>query len=124
MMKGPDIFQNEEAAAWARAYTYQIIGSLFDHFEDRMEHPPYTILCVGRPGAPREQVDAAVTNFFLEPWHCLSLCCRRIRTRYPTADTLKASGKCVLNALGAGCAMQGPMGKTFPKQLVQLKGPI
>ena len=68
LLHGEDIMIDDQAQRWGRVYSLQLSASMYDHFEDRMEHPPYSVLCTSNsPSLPHDEVDRRVTHLFNEP---------------------------------------------------------
>jgi len=63
---GADVMQSKPVQSFALNYTLQLYASSHDHFEDRMSHEPYTLLCLPDPPTttPNEHKRAAVQAFF------------------------------------------------------------
>ena len=120
LMHGEAIFEDDSVTMFARGYGLQVYAACYDHFEDRMEHPPYSLLCVPRTDVPQAHIDANIAEFYAEPWHCLSLGCRKLRAKFATADSLKASGKFPLNAI----ASSGQSGTEINSYVALLKGHV
>ena len=57
LMRGEAVMDLDETNRFARSYIYQLHASMHDHFEDRMEHPPYSILCAPGPNIPEALKD-------------------------------------------------------------------
>ena len=48
-VSGAAVFDNGDTRSWAASYMLQILALVYDHFEARMMHPPYTLFKLPDP---------------------------------------------------------------------------
>ena len=86
-------FASLEARAFARREILQLSVGMVDHFEKRMQHPPYSLLAKLLSDDLTLHDKQHIAQEFLDlPSHCLSFFSARLRDRCPTVQALLTEG--------------------------------
>ena len=95
-------FERRDHKMVARAAVLQEIAGLFDHFSQRLRHPPYSLFKLVDPAVPVGRRREVAGDFFGRPWHCQSLACRRILGLCPTVHDVEARAGFIMRSIAEG----------------------
>jgi hypothetical protein len=95
-------FEDDDVQRWARHVVLQTAAATFDHFEQRMSHPPYTLFKLGDVIVPLPARKKIAEDFLATDDHCLSGFCCRLKELLPTVWDLLEKGPSIMGALAAG----------------------
>ena len=89
-------FDDREQQLFAKSQLLQASAGLFEYFEARMCHPPYSLVQLADGSVSSHMKKRIAEDFLRRPLGCLSLFCRNLRADFPTVSSLLQGGAAIV----------------------------
>ena len=83
----------------------QLSASLFEHFDLKWCHPPYTLIPLLEEGVPLADKRRLAESFLRRPYHCCSFFLEKLRLNFPSVRSLLGEGVHVLRTWNSNLSL-------------------